>query len=272
MAVRQRQRWSPTRRLVIFALAFSGLLSSLSLFSSINLSNCAYNNNNKAYPHSTRIQSTALAFSQSHGLFDTIADATWERMQDHARASVKYMYPDEPSKGYRNQKRWYLDNLQPDFTCPHAARVGGHGDGPVWTCDPHRLLERPYCLVYSIVGAAAANTTKTQHWKWYDGLLALQPHCEIHVFDATLIGSSSQAIATIPREGDTNAMHVKRNIHYHAWGLKSSYDAAYNPAAAAVAKNITTAEFLSFPDMVARLGHANRTIDILKIHCDACAW
>lgn len=51
--------------------------------------------------------------------------------------------------------------------------------------------------------------------------------------------------------------------HYHAWGLQSSRDP---PTEAG------RPEYVSFPEMVQRLGHAGRRIDIFKIDCEGCEY
>jgi hypothetical protein len=53
-----------------------------------------------------------LAAKQSYGLFTTIPDAGWRIMQQRARTSIQYMYPDTPEIGYQDPKMWYVDNLQ----------------------------------------------------------------------------------------------------------------------------------------------------------------
>ena len=128
----------------------------------------------------------------------------------------------------------------------HKIRVGGHGDGPKWICNPHRLSASKDCLIYSI-GSAGVYT-------WEDALVhMLSKHCEIHVFD------TSKKYAR-PNDPD------KRNIHYHNWGLKSSYadgkSSFYNKNEAHVLK--------TFPETLKELGHESRHIDILKIDCEGC--
>jgi hypothetical protein len=68
----------------------------------------------------------------------------------------------------------FLNNLQPDFTCPHERRVGGHGDGPKWTCDLHRLADKADRVVYSIGSEG--------NYEWEDSLIDEigSKHCEIH--------------------------------------------------------------------------------------------
>jgi hypothetical protein len=223
-------------------LTFAVLLNSVSLFSSVAIWGCnggsnTYTGNALSVPG---MHSTALANNQSYGYFDDIHDSSWKRMQQRARGFVQYMHPKEPEKGYENTKFWYLDNLQPDFTCPHVNRVGGHGDGPKWTCDPHRLLDRKDCLIYSIGSEG--------NYAWEDALIALlgSPHCEIHVFDH----------GDYARPGDPE----NKNIHFHQWGLKS-YNDPHKPDL-----------LLTFEETVKQLGHKSRRIDILKIDCETCEW
>lgn len=95
---------------------------------------------------------------------------------------------------------------------------------------------------------------------WEDALIdivGVDKHCEIHVF-----GTGSHA-----RAGDPEY----KNIHYHQWAMKSSYDTVYN-AAAAQKHGLAVTSTASFPDMVERLGHQNRTIDVLKMDCEQCEW
>jgi hypothetical protein len=222
---------------------------------------------------------TELAKSQSYGYFDDIPNNSWTLMQERARSSVQYMRPKEPEFGYETPILWYLNNLQvsalygmngrkltfslkynahtgsllqPDFTCPHVSRVGGHGDGPKWTCDPHRLADKPDCVVYSIGSEGK--------YEWEDSLIDEigSKHCEIHVFDP----------GNYARPGDPE----KRNIHYHQWGFKSSYDEAYNAKITLNALKGTQPDLLSFQETVRMLGHEGRTIDILKIDCERCEW
>ena len=141
---------------------------------------------------------------------------------------------------------WYLNNLQPVFSCPHEVRVGGHGDGPKWTCDPHRLLKKE-CLVYS-VGSLGS-------YEWEDGLVDLiGTHCEIHIFDP----------GNYARDGDPEG----KNIHYHNWGLISSYDSKYKMNG----RRAGTFNMMTFRQIKEKLGHQKRTIDILKIDCEKCEW
>jgi hypothetical protein len=130
--------------------------------------------------------------------------------------------------------------LQPEFTCPYISRVGGPGNAARWTCDPHRLMERSDCLIYS-VGSDGT-------YAWEDALVELlgSTHCEIHVFNAP--GSSEH----YARAGDPEA----KNIHFHPLRLQTSAFA-----------------LTSFQDALNKLGHQNRIIDVLRVDCDdKCEW
>jgi hypothetical protein len=123
----------------------------------------------------------------------------------------------------------------------------GHGDGPKWVCNPHRigLREPPRakdCLIYSI--------GSNGEYDFEEGLLqelglTSKVSCEIHVFDFG---------------GYERPEDAAKNIHYHQWGLQGV------GASASKGKR----EMKSFPDILKTLGHENRTIDILKIDCEGC--
>jgi Methyltransferase domain len=209
------------------------------------------------------IPSNQLANYESFGYFDDIDDTTWKRHQDRARNEPTYFNPQQPYQRTTEPALWLLSNVDPMFACPNIRRVGGRGDGPKWTCDPHRLAEKPDCLIYSvgsrgvyrfedgIINILKANTKQsdvstTTENEWL-------PNCEIHVFDPN------------PSYGRANDP-IKKNIHYHAIGLKSSYEPFdYGPFP-------KTFEFLSFQDIQKRLGHENRRIDVFKIDCEGCEW
>ena len=74
--------------------------------------------------------------------------------------------------------------------------------------------------------------------------------CEIHIFD--------------PGNYERPAGLADKNMHYHKWGLTSSYSDEYKARAGR--------EYYSFPEIRRRLGHENRKIDIFKIDCEGCEW
>lgn len=82
--------------------------------------------------------------------------------------------------------------------------------------------------------------------------------CEIHTFDPE------------PKHADS----APNFVHYHAWGLKPSYE----PPANAVLKMTSTFEMLgvfkTMQETVKELGHDKnrRIVDLFKIDCEGCEW
>ena len=69
--------------------------------------------------------------------------------------------------------------------------------------------------------------------------------------------------------GNYSRADLPTNVHYHQWGLKSSYDFNYTPS---LYNQIQPDEMLSFPETLRRLGHEHRVIDIFKLDCEKCEW
>jgi hypothetical protein len=139
-------------------------------------------------------------------------------------------------------------NKQPDFNCPHENRVGGIGAwGPMWTCNTHRLLDRKECLIYSF-GSDGKYT-------WEDNLIDLlgSTHCEIHVFD--------------PIDHERAGDDILQNIHYHKWDLKSSYHDMFNADRNRNVRRGANLDSFTFQEILVKLGHQERTIDILRMNC-----
>ena len=198
--------------------------------------------------------SSALASTESLGFFDNIPDDEWKERQHRARThrhqlGPKYKVVDERS----NPQRWLLNNYYPLFACPNQQRVGTGGDGPKWVCDPLRLRKvndsdprrSGKCLIYSV----GCNGDYTFEDAMVD--LVGVGACEVHVFD----------VAPKYDRPDANAA---RNIHFHPWGLKSSYRTDVNKGG--------TWTFMSLQETMKELGHEGRTIDVFKIDCEGCTW
>jgi Methyltransferase domain len=226
---------------------------------------------------------TLLAHEQSFGYFDDIADENWRRRQrracthKHYRSAGVHQVNDDT-----DPSRWYMLNYFPLFSCPNQERIGGAGDGAKWVCDPLRLKKQKAretketnevsavqattrtaydstpqkavtlpapdvennnkCLVYS-VGCSG-------NYDFEDGLVELlgAGTCEIHVFDL------SQDY-TRPDDAQNN------DIHFHYWGLKSSYDKS------GLSSKYT---YKTLRESMQELGHTGRTVDLFKIDCEGC--
>lgn len=98
------------------------------------------------------------------------------------------------------------------------------------------------CLVYSIGSRG--------EYDFEDGLVATLGNdaCEYHVFDFS--GDFDR-----PENAD-------KKIHFHKWGLVGSKEG----------NKSSEGEFYSFPEIVKKLGHEDRIIDVFKIDCEGCEF
>lgn len=196
-----------------------------------------------------QIKGYELAFDQSYGFFDDVTEQDWKLHQEWARKQGNHRYVFEPTRHWGRPALWYYNNYNPIFSCPHAKRIAGIGDGPKWVCDPHRLarqVERrketgdnqPECLIYSV--------GSNGNFEFEDGLVGyVGKICEIHIFDYS--------------EDYNRKDNEERNMHFHQLGLQGS-------------QQNRGEQFASFQEILTKLGHENRTIDILKIDCEGCEW
>lgn len=71
---------------------------------------------------------------------------------------------------------WMQNNWEPSIRCFEDVRVGPHGDGGKWLCDPECFLQSGNCTVWSI----GSNNQ-------FGFELAMAPYgCDIHTFDHTV--------------------------------------------------------------------------------------
>jgi len=203
----------------------------------------------------------SLAYHESYGYFNDISDTTWEMSKDWAQGFKQHAHNKEKFAFYRGPRAWYNYHYDAYFSCPEAKRVGGVGDGPKWTCDIHRIKgigerrweqaqkasgkKEPYdankygCLVYSI-GSNGDYTFEEAVLKHMGG-----PSCEIHIFDPT--GEYARP------------ENAEKNMHFHHWGLMGS-------------KQNKTKDMYDIFEIMKKLGHEDRVIDIFKIDCEGCEW
>lgn len=194
-----------------------------------------------------------LAFRESLGFFDDVTDEVWKDYQIYAREQIDGRYAHirgGQGRQWGQPHLWYYNNFSPIFNCPQKKRVWGLGDGPKWVCDPHRLRRQvaarrragepdPLCLVYSV--------GSNGNYEFEDGLHKYTgTDCEVHIFDYSA-------------DYDRPAENEDKNFHFHRWGLQGS-------------QQHRGPMFFSFQEILKKLGHEYRTIDIFKIDCEGCEW
>ncbi|KAG5176627.1 methyltransferase domain-containing protein [Tribonema minus] len=119
------------------------------------------------------------------------------------------------------------------------------GDGSKFVCGVEFLADRKDCLVYSI--------GSSEHDGFERGILAAAPHCEVHTFDPT---SSADAM---------RARSTAAGYRFHLVGLGSR-------ARSSTGGTLGAGPLRTLQEIMADLGHAGRTLDILKIDCEGCEW
>jgi hypothetical protein len=144
-----------------------------------------------------------------------------------------------------------FDIYEPEATCFSEERFGSDvryrafGDGPKFICGVDFIARQSAhqgrkCLVYSVGSNNNVDFEKAVH--------TFMNGCEIHTFDPTL---------SKPFVGGQYAT-------FHPWGLGE------DGVAGKVGGKVW--EGKSFETIIRKLGHENRTIDILKIDCEGCEW
>eukprot|EP00542_Grammatophora_oceanica_P014724 CAMPEP_0194028334 /NCGR_PEP_ID=MMETSP0009_2-20130614/2332_1 /TAXON_ID=210454 /ORGANISM="Grammatophora oceanica, Strain CCMP 410" /LENGTH=298 /DNA_ID=CAMNT_0038667691 /DNA_START=57 /DNA_END=950 /DNA_ORIENTATION=- len=140
-----------------------------------------------------------------------------------------------------------FDKFEPEAVCISDERFGSEqrydafGDGPKFVCGVDLLAAQDECLVYSIGSHNQIDfeVAVKQH---------IGDHCEVHTFDPTLNGNFIGANYST----------------FHPWGLGED-----GKVVARWRKKFST---MSFDTVIRRLGHENRTIDIIKIDCEGCEY
>lgn len=208
--------------------------------------------------------SFSLAYNQSFGFFDDVTDRQWKLSQVlHAKTFPNHFSTDLSQysstiddKGnvpkLKKSPFWYAENFQEEFHCAHSQRIpsDSNGDGPKWVCDPHRIAQQKECLVYSV--GSNGNTMFEEGIKREIG-----EHCEIHTFDL---------VTSNPRNGDFQQKLQRVGATFHPWGLGTSQQATRYATTGTGPPLYTLAQIMD------KLNHTHRMVDIFKIDCEWCEW
>lgn len=132
------------------------------------------------------------------------------------------------------------DPWEPEWNCDIEERVGepNWGDGPKFMCNPHCTLAEPDCLVYSF-----GSNGKIQFER---GVKAINPDCEVHVFDPTDPPSKSSVVSAVGT--------------FHQWGLGD------------VEKKFSLGKVMPLASIMELLGHTGRRLTVLKVDVEGAEW
>ena len=194
-----------------------------------------------------------LAYEQSYGLLNNISNTQWEELRQKTKQRSWFANPENPLDRIDDTVWWNAHNLLPTFDCPQLGRIGSgpatDKEGTKMMCAPQNFRHRGDCLIYSIGSAG--------NYRWEDDVAKMHNYqCEIHVFDPA---------DSFARPGDVE----NKNIHYHAWGIVSSYD---QESKSVVWPKGRGGGFKTFAQTLEELNHKDRIMDIFKIDCEGCEW
>lgn len=176
-----------------------------------------------------------LAAEATDGFFKDVPNEAWLRKVDKFQNTALCAAGIDcaPELG----RVWHQHNFEPSFVCGQELRIGRWGDGGKWICDPHRIPKNN-CLVYSV----GSNNDFSFETAVLD---TISPHCEIHTFDPS-VGT------------DPSNWPKSRGVHFHPWGISHTTE--------------PDRHFFTMDDVVKKLGHQGRSIDIFKIDCEGCEY
>jgi len=174
-------------------------------------------------------------------------DGLWRRrmmLHDELMAERRRLLRDR-ADAFKSE-RLLFDPFEATYTCPSLRRVTAFGDGGKFVCGEPFYFQSRRCLVYS-VGVGGDST--------FEKAVASNFRCQVFAFDPS--GDTDEYRALTESTGAT----------FHPWGLGPAAAEPYNNTHTRVVNDVVGLE-----DMQKRLGHAGRTIDILKVDCEGCEY
>eukprot|EP00922_Rhytidocystis_sp_ex-Travisia-forbesii_P023494 GHVS01034446.1.p1 GENE.GHVS01034446.1~~GHVS01034446.1.p1 ORF type:complete len:361 (+),score=63.77 GHVS01034446.1:71-1153(+) len=165
---------------------------------------------------------------------------------------------------------WLQKHWEPEWGCALEERIGAKGDGGKWVCDFDKLTEGAAVAEQEVDGATGVRDSRRSgaldsggggclvysigsngDWSFEQDIYD-RKKCEIHTFDHTL----------------KESIKPPSFLHFHPWGLgppKTEGEEAGGQEGGEGQKVEGLTQLLSLPEIVSRLGHRKRVIDILKV-------
>ena len=175
-----------------------------------------------------------LALLRNNGNLDAVDQETLALVQRHKLGRYS-LFESRSNGGAQSSNVWYQENAEPAYTCLLEERIGPDGDGGKWVCDPEKLRHSTECIVYSV--------GSNNDFRFEEAILKdISSSCEVHVFDHTV----------------TDPKNVPPGVNFHPWGLAAVSDPSNS--------------MYTLHDILERLDHVGKVIDIFKIDCEGCEW
>lgn len=164
---------------------------------------------------------------QSFDFFD-YDEESWKRKRNiHDQQSKRQVVGGMGGNG----RTYYQFHWEPSWSCDFEERIGPIGDGGKWVCDAYKIKGKKECFVLSI--------GSNNDFSFEEGIHELNPDCEIHTFDHTVVSAN-----------------VPPFVKYHELGLA----------------NKDEGKLVTMQSALKVAGLSGRNIDVLKIDCEGCEY
>ena len=134
----------------------------------------------------------------------------------------------------------FWDPWEAEWNCDIEERVGTPpwSDGPKFVCNPRRTLNDRHCLVYSFGSNGEIEFEK--------GVKAVNPNCEVHVFDHTDDAATSAVVAEVGT--------------FHSVGLGDKDE------------SLKAGTVKPLVQIMKELGHTGHALTLLKVDIEGAEW
>ena len=176
---------------------------------------------------SHREQVNSISKRESFDFFD-YEEEPWKLKKNiHEQQSKKQVASGVGGNG----RTYYQYHWEPSWSCDFEERIGPIGDGGKWVCDTYKIKNKTECFVLSI--------GSNNDFSFEDGIHNLNPNCQIHTFDHTVV-----------------PVNVPPFVTFHDFGLA----------------NRDEGKLVTMKSALKLAGLSGKHIDILKIDCEGCEY